>query len=54
MLNGIVWNRTDYLHKITYKGWYAIKTNQPTKMRTNVLEKKLVSSTGVIVFRIGL
>ena len=39
MLNWIVLNRRDYLHKngfgvkITYKGWYAIKhqqTNQPT------------------------
>ena len=28
MLNWIIWNRTDYL--ITYKGWYAIKSNQPT------------------------
>ena len=37
MLNCIVFNRTDYLHKngfaikITYKGWYNIKTQQTNK-----------------------
>ena len=36
MLNWIILNRTDYLYKNrfgikkTYKGWYAIKPNQPT------------------------
>ena len=32
MLNWIVWNRTDYLYKMTYKGWYALKLNQPTNL----------------------
>ena len=34
MLNWIVWNQIVYLYKngfgIKKKGWYAIKTNQPT------------------------
>ena len=41
MLNWIVLNRTDYLHKnwfgvkITYKRWYAIKPNKPNQTKPN-------------------
>ena len=36
MQNWIVWNRTDYLHKMDLalnKGWYAIKPNKPNQIK---------------------
>ena len=41
MLNEIVWNKNVYMyiywHQITYNGWYAIKPNQITSFRLNLM-----------------